>query len=111
MIFSGWSSRARPGPPEGRERNAALRRSCVQALGRVDWRDGALVGVARALLAVERALAGQGNLRINLLGALALPGWPTLTLFAIAPLLIKGAGDPEAAEIVALRKFLSGAPA
>jgi hypothetical protein len=112
--------------PTGMRDSAAtqLRRLIVQALASPDWprealaRAGRLVmqaqapgGAEGARLTLARALDGRGNVRLNLVGALAIPGWREADLIALGALLLAAAPASDAAEIEALRAALRGAPA
>ena len=102
---------------------AELRRYVVQALGRNDWPLGLLTQIASRLkgldwpdgalgaeIGVLRALGGVGDLRLQLLGAFAIPGWDVDVLIDVAKLLCNASAGPCGEEIVGLRAMLAGRP-
>lgn len=111
------SARRKPAGPEPTE----LRRLIVQALGRTDWSLGVLARIGGRLTAAEwpegsegarvgvlRALAGAGNLRLQLLGAFAAPGWSAKALAEAGGELVEAAPGFAGEEIVGLRLALGG---
>ena len=98
-----------------------LRRLSVQALGRSDWSMRTLLTIAELLkdpeypegaegarVGVKRALAGSGNLRLQLLGAFAVPGWRLSVVQAVGACLIEAAPAFEGEELTGLRMALRG---
>lgn len=98
-----------------------LRRLCVQALARSDWPTAVLIRVAALLklaewpegaegarVGVMRALAGSGNLRLQLVGALAVPGWSLGAIEAVGLHLIGVSPMFEGEEMTGLRIALRG---
>ena len=111
------SARRKPAGPEPTE----LRRLIVQALGRTDWSLGVLARIGGRLTAAEwpegsegarvgvmRALAGSGNLRLQLVGALAVPGWSLGAIEAVGLHLIGVSPMFEGEEMTGLRIALRG---
>jgi len=107
--------------PGAEARATELRRLAVQALGRSVWSLGLLVrlgetlktarwpdGAEGARIGLLRALSGSGNLRLNLIGALAVPGWDEATLAGIGEALVEAATSFEGEEIADLRVTLRG---
>jgi len=116
------SRRAPPGRPWDGNRDTVLRRLIVQALGRDGWREGTLVQIARRLIdeiaplearnaveAVRDAASGVEaqpvRLRLQLLGALAVPGWSGALLDGVARLLLDRASE-LLGEVEGLREAL-----
>ena len=108
--------------PRDLARTPELRRLIVQALGRCDWSFAVLTRIAGeiesaatpdgaegAVHGVQRALRGTGNLRLQLLGALAVPGWSEAALRGIGEALMTVAPAFEGEELTAMRNALRGA--
>jgi hypothetical protein len=112
----------REGTPWATSDHAAVRvrRLCVQALNLPEWPPAALDDIAARVLsasepprgsegvlfALREATRGVGDLRKQLLGAVAYPGWKKEVLAEIGAALTAAAPNSRAPEIVALREAL-----
>jgi hypothetical protein len=113
-------------PWRGSTRATRLRRVAVQVLVRDGWALATLRDIALRLLAdvapeyargaldmVRRVLdedkPDETRLRLQLIGAIALPGWREETLEAVAVRLANGAADIVGAEFADLLDAVAGA--